>query len=87
MTEQREGIGSTACSAFPPSISNLERARKAVSGGALLHPCSFCRGGQSYTGILTTKRGKQFAVPRRIMAIISEPNDQMSGHGPQKEKL
>jgi len=72
------------CSAFPPSISNLDRARKAVAGGASLSPCSFYRSGQGYTGILTTKRGKQYAVPHRIMAIISGPNEQGEAQSPTK---
>lgn len=67
-------LAAPPCSAFPPSISNLARAKKAVDGGASLAKCSFFRGGQGYTGILTTKRGKQYAVPHRIMAIISLPN-------------
>jgi len=59
---------------YPPSISNLDRAIKAINKGATLCRCSFYRGGQTYRGILTTINGKQFAVPSRIMEIISSAN-------------
>lgn len=61
--------------------AGVDQVQRALDAGGSLAPMytSFYSGGQVYTHVLTTKRGTQYRVCRRVVAaVVPKPADSSS---------